>query len=240
MSARSVMQAVGCAILATVAILPADQAVAADNGIYGRLDVGAAISAGTGGDIFNGTGFGNDFGKTAAFDLGIGATIPVGLNGVDFRGDFTVGYLPSFNGDHSAPNASGATILSTQTNVRTWTAMINAYADIPTGTSITPYVGIGVGGAFNHLGLLAYNFNGTPGATEPGADTTSFAWSGMVGLGYKLSGSATLDLGYRYLDAGDVASSGTVTLANGVTSTQAPVRSRLSAHELTVGVRLDF
>jgi opacity protein-like surface antigen len=241
MRVTSIRRALGCATLAAALAASASTAARAADGAltpYARLDAGIALSSSTGGDIFNGNGWGNDFGNSAVVDIGAGAAMPLG--GVDVRGEFAIGYLPSFTGNHSAPNTAGTTILSTQTDVRTWTFMANGYVDIPTSSAFTPYLGAGLGVASNHLKPVTYAFNGTASATETGMTKTNFAWSLAAGVGYKLGSATTLDLGYRYLDAGDVASSGNITLVNGLTSTQPPVKSKLKAHELTMGIRLSF
>jgi len=239
MHKRLIARAAGTALVVASAVL-ASGGVKAEglSNTYARLDVGASMSSSANGDIFNGTGFGNDFGVSPTLDVGVGAVMP--LSGFNLRGEFEVGYRPSFNGDHSAPNTAGTTILSTQTSVKNWTTMINAYGDFNVGSAFSPYLGAGAGLGFNKLGLLTYAFNGTTAATEPGASKTSFAWSAMAGIGYKLAAGVTLDFRYRFLDAGKVASTGAITLVNGATVTQPPVQSHLKTHELTMGVRYEF
>ena len=74
---------------------------------------------------------------------------------------------------------------------------------------ITPYVGAGVGFAYNKLfGLTdtGYAFTGrrrlspTGGYSDDGGKR-NFAWALMAGLSFNVTQNLKLDLGYRYLDS---------------------------------------
>jgi opacity protein-like surface antigen len=90
--------------------------------------------------------------------------------------------------------------------------MLNGYVDLGNWSGITPYVGGGVGFAYNKLfGLTdtgtAYG-PGTAGLIVPvggyfdDAGKWNFAWSLMAGLSFDVTQNLKLDLGYRYLDYG--------------------------------------
>jgi opacity protein-like surface antigen len=227
------------AAIVMVAGLSVPQAANAADPLYTRVDIGAAFSTGARGNIFNGSGFGQDFGTSPVIGIGIGKPLS-DVGGVSLRGEVEARFHSGFDAPHTAPNATGTITLGTNADVRSWTLMGNLYADFARG-DWRPYLGVGAGIAFNRLDTLTYTFNNVPSATEPGTRTSPFAWSLMAGIGYKMSNSATLDIGYKYLDAGKVASSGLVTLtANGTTYTQPAVTDKLRAHELTVGVRFSF
>lgn len=76
-------------------------------------------------------------------------------------------------------------------NERLWSSatFANGYIDIGTWWGVTPYVGAGIGAAYNNLA---------------GFGRWNFAWAGMAGAAYHLSPNLSIDLGYRYADLGDV------------------------------------
>ena len=95
-------------------------------------------------------------------------------------------------------------------NLSSYIAMVNGYVDMGTWWGVTPYVGAGVGLAYNKLfGLTdtgyAYpgdgNYYPTGGYSDDGAKT-NFAWALMTGLSFNVTQNLKLELGYRYLDYG--------------------------------------
>ena len=72
-----------------------------------------------------------------------------------------------------------------------------------------PYVGAGVGVAYNETDDVS--FTGNPALVNriEGDDRWSLAWSLMAGVGWQVTERATLDIGYRYIDMGK-AESGTI------------------------------
>ncbi len=75
-----------------------------------------------------------------------------------------------------------------------YNVMLNGYYDFKNKTAFTPYVGAGVGLA---------RIRGR--VTEIGAKTTTnLAWQAGAGVSYTLNKQFDIDLGYRYLDNGNV------------------------------------
>ncbi|MDR1463263.1 MAG: porin family protein [Azoarcus sp.] len=77
------------------------------------------------------------------------------------------------------------------------TLLVNGYWDFKNSTSLTPYVGVGLG--------LAY-INATGRATAPGAPSVhtslkgvASAYNAAVGVAWSLNDSLSLDVAYRYL-----------------------------------------
>ncbi|MDR2695417.1 MAG: acyloxyacyl hydrolase [Deltaproteobacteria bacterium] len=83
------------------------------------------------------------------------------------------------------------------------TLFVNAYFDINTGTAFTPYIGAGLGMAFNNSSLDAEEYQ--PGwivtASRQQWDTT-FAWNVGAGLSYAFTENIAADLGYRFVHTG--------------------------------------
>lgn len=104
-------------------------------------------------------------------------------------------------------------------NLTSMVYMLNGYVDLGTWHGVTPFVGAGVGVARQTLHGVTDNgyINTTAG---PGAGTTantsgnfkaktttSFAWAVMAGAAYHVNSNLKLELGYRYLNMGNVRAS---------------------------------
>jgi opacity protein-like surface antigen len=134
--------------------------------------------------------------------------------------------------------------------------MANAYADLGTWYGITPYAGVGVGLARHDLdgfadsGIVqtgtAFNSNNTPnGPLTPVAFSrvadktwTNLAWALMAGLSYDITSNLKLDLGYRYMNLGDIRSS-PIDCICGQTFPGFKIRN-LASNELLIGMRWLF
>jgi len=88
-------------------------------------------------------------------------------------------------------------------NLQSWVFLANAYVDLGTWDCITPFIGVGVGGAYNKIADLTDVGIGTSGS---GIGRDSAAWSpayaAYAGLAYNVSQSLKLELTYRYLNYG--------------------------------------
>ena len=93
------------------------------------------------------------------------------------------------------------------------TLMVNAFYDYDTDTKFTPYIGGGLGLSLNitdtKATILGNRQFGVPspeaGLTqESTGKTLNFAKSLMAGVTYDLTDSWLIDLGYRYIDFGEV------------------------------------
>ncbi|MBC8036194.1 MAG: porin family protein [Rhizobiales bacterium] len=83
----------------------------------------------------------------------------------------------------------------------------NVYLDIPTGAFLTPYLGAGAG----------YGW----ASVDNGKDLDGFAFALMAGVGFELTDSMTVDVGYRFRE---LMSSG----------------SDPMSHEVLAGLRFEF
>jgi opacity protein-like surface antigen len=85
--------------------------------------------------------------------------------------------------------------------------LANVYADLGTWWCLTPFVGVGVGGArhditaLHDLGVIS---NGTVGFGLADKDNASWtlAWAVHAGLAYNVSNNLKLEIAYRYLNMG--------------------------------------
>lgn len=167
-----------------------------------------------------------DFVSPSHNSLGNGFTggIGAGYKSEWLRTDVTV--------DYTAPMKYTGTIATaddTTAKVSAITTLLNGYIDLGTWYRATPYVGAGAGVSY----LRTTDFAAPSPFTGGGSNTQwKFAWALMGGVGYAVAPNLMVDVGYRYLNFGDVTTAsdsfGAMTLKN------------LAAHELRVGVRWSF
>ena len=165
----------------------------------------------------------------SASDRGLRGELALGMRGSkSFKADITSVPL-SFSTNIAGDPA--------HTSVTTYTMMANAYYDLGNHGGFVPYVGAGVGTAYNKMNSV-YFTGPTPYVNEViGANQLSLAWALMAGVEYKFSSRASLDVGYRYIDTGSVHSD------HGDSGNHWNPRFKLddlAAHELMVGVRYKF
>jgi opacity protein-like surface antigen len=94
-------------------------------------------------------------------------------------------------------------------NLKSWVFLANAYVDLGTWDCFTPFVGVGVGGAWNSISDLTDTSPTVPGGGSSfgigrGGSKFNFAWALYTGVTYNVSKSFKVDLTYRYLNYGSV------------------------------------
>ncbi len=139
-----------------------------------------------------------------------------------FRADVTTSYSPD--------TAFDAPFYLEHGDISSWTVMANAYVDLGTWKRITPYVGAGIGGAYNTLSnyqndLLPNDF------FEESSSKWNLAWAVMAGVSYDMTPNLAVDVGYRYLHLGEVDAHDTWGLGESIQIKD------LNAHEARVGIR---
>jgi Opacity protein and related surface antigens len=162
--------------------------------------------------------------------LGVAAGLNFKSMGVPVRAELEYAYRTELAYNPN-PTFVGAGIpTSLKSDMNSQSLFVNAYYDIETGTAFTPYVGGGLGMAWNHTKATGTVI--ATGATQDFRKTTdSFAWNLAAGCAYSLSDNWKLNAGYRYVDLGKVVwGSGTTQLTS----------DDLTAHEVTVGLRYQF
>ena len=85
------------------------------------------------------------------------------------------------------------------TKLESQSLMLNAYYDIDTGTKFTPYVGAGIG-----YSKLKASYTLTAENATLSESDYQFTWQAGVGVAYAVNDNLSLDLGYRYVDMGNV------------------------------------
>ncbi len=179
-----------------------------------------------------------------------GVGIGCGMGSMGIRGEIILGYtgnrklegepnLYTITNVYTVPNPYVPTPTDDplHSTIKSHTLMFNAYKDLGNYRGIVPYVGAGVGMAYNKMGEVY--FTGNPALTNriEGESKLSLAWGLMAGIGWQVSDRAILDLGYRYMDYGK-AQSGRVDSA-GFVNPRVFVDD-IRAHEFKVGLRYHF
>lgn len=126
-------------------------------------------------------------------------------------------------------NVSGTAWTGTQ---KAWSTMANLLYDFDTGSSVTPYLGAGLGLSWQGF---KNNFRGpTSPANFDGTDK-EFTWQGIAGVGTGLTDNLKLFLEYRYIAVGTADFPANATPATPVIS-----EHNDRSHNLLVGFRYFF
>lgn len=139
------------------------------------------------------------------FDTGFGFGGNIGYDFGDFRSEVE---LLSFNNDISI--STNTQVLDSDINSLAF--MANVYYDVPTGTKLSPYIGLGAG------------------MVDVDSIDTVFAYQGMVGVSYAINNVHEVYGGYRYFGAD--------TVEDNVTSGK--VEFDYGLHNIELGYRMRF
>ena len=129
-----------------------------------------------------------------------------------FRTDFTAEYRTkaAFKATGSYTNncaGGGVCFDVTEGNFSSAVFMANAYLDLGTWWCLTPYIGAGIGSAYNRITGVqdnGINSSGTVGfgLTSADAGNWDLAWNAQAGLTYNVNNNFKVDFSARYLHLG--------------------------------------
>lgn len=128
--------------------------------------------------------------------------------------------------------------------VQLQTVLVNGYWDIRTSTPFTPWVSAGLG--FSHLSLDQHTVDSDTQISTGRLDdvarsgnhsgsSSNFAWAVGAGINWALTDNVSLDLSYRYVDAGKVEAN--YTTRRGVSET---AKVSVTSNDVLLGVRYTF
>jgi opacity protein-like surface antigen len=131
-----------------------------------------------------------------------------------------------------------------------WLFLANAYLDLGTWRSVTPFVGAGIGTSRNTIsGFRDMDPTNCPSCTPPigsavayaaPASKWNFAWALHAGLSYQVTPNFIVELAYRYVDLGS-AQSGDLIGFDGTNNVFNPMLFKhLTSNDLKLGVRWMF
>ncbi len=160
--------------------------------------------------------------------LGNGMTggLGVGVKSDWLRTDVTV--------DYYAPlKYEGTTLTSgdTAAKISGWSALFNGYLDLGSWYRATPYIGAGAGAA--QMRVFDYQNTVAPLANAGASNNQwKFAWAAMTGVGIKVAPNVMVDVGYRYINFGD--------LDTAADTASTMTFKNVAANEVRVGLRWSF
>jgi opacity protein-like surface antigen len=180
------------------------------------------VGAGFSGSTLFGLGVGYQFGAWLRADITGEYRAKASIHGLD---------IVRFNGIPVGTDQYGG-------NKEEWLALVNLYADLGTWWCITPFIGVGVGGARTTISSFVDINTPTAGvAFAHNESKFNFAYAVHAGLGYKVSNSLTMELAYRYVHLGDAAS-GDLRTFTGINNVNNPMHFRgVESHDVKLGVR---
>jgi len=157
---------------------------------------------------------------------GVTASIGVGIKSDWLRTDVTIDYISPLKYQGTIANAGDTTA-----KIQTSAALFNGYIDLGTWYRLTPYIGGGIGAAYTRVTDYA-----SPGAPPFSGDVNKnqwgFALAAVAGVAFPISHNMMIDIGYRYLNVGDVKTNndavGDMTFKN------------VAGHEARIGLRWNF
>lgn len=123
--------------------------------------------------------------------------------------------------------------------VRMHTLMVNAYYDIETNRSITPFVGAGLGVAFTKLAQTysaqyEYGYYDVSGSVGMSDTKTKFAWNVAAGVTYNIDENLDMDFTARYVNAGKTS------VKTNIQGINVKGEAKLSSIDLLAGIRYTF
>ena len=119
--------------------------------------------------------------------------------------------------------------------IKSWIFLGNGFIDLGTWNCFTPFVGAGIGAAYNQLANFVDTGIGTTGAGF-GRNSAEWhlAWALYAGVAYNVTKNLKIDLNYRYLNYGSVTD--TVDCVGGCIPDSYKF-GKLSSHDIMLGLR---
>jgi opacity protein-like surface antigen len=160
-----------------------------------------------------------------------------------FRADVTAEYRTKAQvnayGLFTNPIGSAAVFGDQYTgSIRSTVLLANGYIDLGTWNCLTPFIGAGVGVAFNTFNDLVDTGIGESGSGVGQNPTeTHLAWALHAGLSYAVTQNFTMELAYRYLNYGSVTDS--INCVGGCHPDSYKV-DNLSSNDILLGFRWRF
>jgi opacity protein-like surface antigen len=174
-------------------------------------------------------------GDTSFFRAGVGYEFNNWLR-FDVTGEYRTKADVNFFGSYTYNG--GTFIDSYQGFLQSVVFLANAYVDLGTWNCVTPFVGVGVGGAYNTFsGLTDIGVPTAGSGVGRNTSQTNFAWALHAGLSYSVTPNFSVELAYRYLNFGSVTD--TIDCAGGCAPDSYKLQN-LTSQDFTLGVRWRF
>lgn len=156
-------------------------------------------------------------------DTGLGFSLAAGSRFNDiFRGEAEFSYRKNDLDSGTLTYPGGTQTFSMFGDISSLSLMGNIFADINTHSAVAPFVGVGVG--ISNVDGEIKGINGI--SVNAGGDDTVFAYQLILGTGFNVDDSTTIDVSYRYFATADPDLNGT--------------EIEYGTHNFMVGVRINF
>lgn len=120
--------------------------------------------------------------------------------------------------------------------IKSWVFLANAFVDLGTWDCWTPFVGAGVGAAYNTLTNFTDIDPSRAGfGTGPDASEWHLAWALYAGVSYAVSKNFNVDFTYRYLNFGSI--TGTINCFQGCSAPDSFKFDKLYSNDFMIGLR---
>lgn len=120
--------------------------------------------------------------------------------------------------------------------LRSQSLMLNAYYDFKNSSKFTPYVSAGAG-VTRIKNKQTFNPEFIEDDSSLSDTSNNFTWAAGVGVAYQVTKNVALDLGYRYVDAGDIEFNNNNVIEEGINLKST---ADLVSHDYTLGIRYNF
>ena len=144
---------------------------------------------------------------TTIFGGGVGYVVNNWFR-VDLTGEYRTKAMFKATGSYTNNCGRGGTCFDVNSgNLASSVFMANGYIDLGTWWSLTPFIGAGVGGAYNTVSGVqdnGINSNGFVGFGYTASDNSawSLAWNVQAGLTFSVNNNLKIDFSWRYLNLG--------------------------------------
>jgi opacity protein-like surface antigen len=149
-----------------------------------------------------------DIGDTAFVGFGVGYAWNNWLR-FDVTGEYRASSKLKVQGSYTEFCPGGRCFDVYDASHRSLLFLANAYVDLGTWWCLTPFVGVGVGGAqnrvsaINDVGFISDGSTGY-GFADKSSTNWNFAWAVHAGLAYNVTNNFKVEFAYRYLNMGDI------------------------------------
>jgi len=173
--------------------------------------------------------------KTSVDDIlgvgGLAAGISLKSFGLPMRAEAEYSFHTALTYNPNPTFVAAVTPTSLKSDVTSHTLFANLYYDFETGSAFTPYVGGGIGAAWNYTKSKG-TVIATGASQDYDRDTLGLAWNIGAGCAYSMSDNWKLTAGYRYVDLGKV--------VWGEKHDAELTSKDITAHEMLLGLRYQF
>jgi opacity protein-like surface antigen len=175
-------------------------------------------------------------GDTTFFGAGVGYEFNNWLR-FDVTGEYRT--KSALNAFGSYTNGGGGTDIDTyQGFLRSTVFLANGYIDLGTWNCLTPFIGAGVGFAYNTLDDFVDIGVPTAGSgIGRNSSSFNFAWALHAGVSYAVTQNFSVELAYRYLNYGSITD--TIDCTGGCNPDSYKLQN-LSSNDLMLGMRWRF